>query len=126
MVDVTLYDYIKFYHGPFKTAFSKYTGFVLEKDEHILTAIESSHSHLMQYFQHKDADASIGQHNLSKAMGHLQRATLDCYKLLWVYLDQEIHELIVDPDKRLSCIKLKEEDLLQANCKKRGSGSETG
>jgi len=44
----------------------------------VLTEFESAFTHLMKYEMGQDPDV-----NLKKAKGHIFRATLDCYKMLW-------------------------------------------
>ena len=66
----------------------------------------------MQYFAFQGDEE--GLQNLMKAKGHLERATLDSYKLLWAHLDETISMLIVDPDRRLVGVNLKDEELLTA------------
>lgn len=67
----------------------------------------------MQHFN-PAIDGEIREANLEKAYNHLQRATLDCYKLCWLYMDEEIAGLIDNPNVRKFCVNMPEGELLSA------------
>jgi hypothetical protein len=50
--------------------------------------------------------------NIKKAMTHLERTTLDCYKLLWMHFEKDLKSLITDSEKRVLCVNMSEWELL--------------
>jgi hypothetical protein len=114
MVDEALDEYVSFYHFTFLPAYRKYIGCLLEKDERILTSTDDAHSLLMQYLHVTDTESSARQQHLSEAKSHLERATLDCYKLVCVYLAEKMEVFVSDADKRLFGINMPQADILNA------------
>jgi len=74
-------------------------GYFGEKPEQILIETENTLAHLAQYFNPK-LDSRIRESNLHKAYSHLVRVTLDCYKLLWWKINEDL--LIVYNDKDIN------------------------
>lgn len=104
-------EIVSFFHNEFIPAYSDLTGFIVNKPQEILISVEYAFSHLMQHFN-EDLEVEVRDKNLEKAYHHLQRATLDCYKLLWVYMNTNIARLIDDQNKRKFCVNMVEGDLL--------------
>ena len=114
MVDGALDEYVSFYQFTFLPAYRKYIGCLLEKDERILTSTDDAHSLLMQYLHDADAESVIRRQYLSEAKKHLERATLDSYKLVCVYLAEKMEEFVSDADTRLFGINMPQVDVLNA------------
>jgi len=106
-------EVVSFFNNEFIPAYSDLTGFIVNKPQEILIGIEYAFSHLMQHFN-EELGAESQDKNLEKAYHHLQRATLDCYKLLWVYMNTNIVQLIDNQNKRKFCVNMVEGDLLLA------------
>jgi hypothetical protein len=93
MPQTDIAEVVSFFNNEFIPAYSDLTGFIVNKPQEILIGIEYAFSHLMQHFNEELGTESQDK-NLEKAYHHLQRATLDCYKLLWVYMNTNIVQLI--------------------------------
>ena len=104
-------EIVSFFHNEFIPAYSDLTGFIVNKPQEVLISIEYAFSHLMQHFN-GDLEDELRDKNLEKAYHHLQRATLDCYKLLWVYMNTSIARLVDNQHKRKFCVNMVEGDLL--------------
>lgn len=65
----------------------------------------------MQYLS-PDLDTNAREQNLIKAKGHIERATLDCYKLLWLFVEGDLTSLMGDAEKRVLCVNMAESDLV--------------
>ncbi len=90
--------YRNFYFSSFLPAYADLTGYTLKKHDTVLFSIDSAHSHLMQYLS-PDLDLDVREQNLRKAQGHIERATLDCYKLLWLFVEEDLTSLMGDAEK---------------------------
>jgi hypothetical protein len=112
MTPLSIDEYREFYFSTFLPAYADLTGYTLQKHEVILYSIDSANSHLMQYLS-PEIGEDIRNQNLIKAKGHLERATLDCYKLLWLHLEEDLKSLITDSEKRVLCVNMDEGDLLK-------------
>lgn len=51
--------------------------------------------------------------NVEKAMGHLQRASLDTVKLLWLHYKDRVEFIINDEDMRTYCVNYSEKELFK-------------
>jgi len=112
MAQSTLIDsYREYYFSTFLPAYADLTGYTLMKHKEILYSIDSANSHLMKYLS-PELEPNIQDENIKKAMTHLERATLDCYKLLWMHFEKDLKSLISDSEKRVLCVNMSESDLL--------------
>lgn len=111
MTVLSIDSYREFYFSTFLPAYADLTGYTFEKHEVVLYSIDSANSHLMQYLS-PDIGANLQNQNLIKAKGHLERATLDCYKILWLHLEEDLKSLITDSEKRVLCVNMNESELL--------------
>lgn len=113
MREYTIDDLLLFYKTEFLPAYSDLVGYIADKPQEILLSIENILSHLLQY--HNTAlTEEQKRENITKAYNHLQRATLDCYKLLWVSLNKRIVQIENDKNFYKFCTKLSEEELLHS------------
>ena len=110
---ISITEVVSFFHDEFIPAYSDLTGFIVDKPQEILIGIEYAFSHLMQHFNEELGIESRNK-NLEKTYHHLQRATLDCYKLLWIHMDTNIAQLVDNQNKRKFCVNMMEGDLLLA------------
>ncbi len=113
MPPISITEVVSFFHDEFIPAYSDLTGFIVDKPQEILIGIEYAFSHLMQHFNEELGIESRNK-NLEKTYHHLQRATLDCYKLLWIHMDTNIAQLVDNQNKRKFCVNMMEGDLLLA------------
>ncbi|MCX6699330.1 MAG: hypothetical protein NTV68_05295 [Methanomicrobiales archaeon] len=103
--------FVLFYNNEFLPAYSDLVGYITAKPQEVLISLEHSFSHVMQY-NTVDLLEDTREENLKKAHHHLQRATLDCYKLFWVEMDRDLKSLVNDQYKRKFCVNMSEGDLL--------------
>lgn len=94
-------------YNRFKDAYADLVAYIQDKPLEILVEVENAFSHLMVALESPEAEEA--RVNLSKAVSHLQRATLDCYKLLWVRLGEDLESLLRDQKKRLA-LSVKEQE----------------
>jgi len=106
-------EFVLFYNNEFLPAYSDMVGFIVYKPEEVLISLEHSFSHILQYFTPGIAE-ELKRENLLKAKHHIQRATLDCYKIFWHAMDVYLVKLVDDHNKRKFCINMTEGDFLRA------------
>ncbi|CAD6492810.1 MAG: hypothetical protein CHKLHMKO_00349 [Candidatus Argoarchaeum ethanivorans] len=105
-------SFFQFYRVEFLPAYADLVSFVLKKPKQILTEIENTFSHVAQYFN-PTLNSEVKEENLKKAHDHLQRATLDCYKLLWTQMDKELKKIYFDDKARIFAINIREDVFLK-------------
>ena len=88
---LTVQEVVDYYHNFFVPAYADLVAFLSDKPVQVLVEIENYNSHLMRAMEDGSGDNVIAS-NLKKAKGHLQRGTLDCYKLLFVHISRQINE----------------------------------
>ncbi len=76
---MTLARYLSYYYDNFIPAYADAVASLGDKPAQLLVEQENTLAHLLAYLKDND-----DQENLKKAYGHLERATLDCYKIIWV------------------------------------------
>ena len=87
----TIQVVVDYYHNFFVPAYADLVAFLGDKPVQVLVEIENYNSHMMRAMEDGSADGVISS-NLKKAKGHLQRGTLDCYKLLFVHINRQINQ----------------------------------
>ncbi len=106
-------ELFEFYRFTFLPAYSDYVGFTVTKPTQVLNELENTLAHVAQY--HNPAlDSKIKQQNIRKAYGHLQRSTLDLYKLLLVGMQSDLKSVHLDDNKRAFALNTPEEDFLKS------------
>lgn len=81
---MTIKEIFEFYDEVFIPVYAEVVARRRTKPRQIAVEIENSFSHLATYFlSSSDEDK---ESNIRKSLGHLQRATLDCQKILWITL----------------------------------------
>ena len=96
--------FFEVYREYFIGAYSDIVVFTSEKPLMVLSEFESAFTHLMKYEMGQEPDA-----NLKKAKGHIFRAALDCYKMLW----KETHGIVSEIDLYRGAYEGKESELLE-------------
>jgi hypothetical protein len=81
---VTPEDLFEFYNEVFIPVYAEVVSRRREKPRQVAIEIENAFSHLSTYFSVSSLDEKTS--NIKKAIGHIQRATLDCQKILWITL----------------------------------------
>lgn len=76
----------EFYNKIFIPVYSEVVARRQEKPRQVAIEIENAFSHLATYFSTDSPEEK--ESNVLKAIGHIQRATLDCQKILWITLLQ--------------------------------------
>ena len=105
-------NFVQYYRETFVPAYSDVTSYLLAKPEEVLLGMEYISSHTIQYLD-TSKDDSIRKENLKKAFHHLERATLDCYKILWFRMQTDLTEILNDPEMRKFCVNSSESDFLK-------------
>lgn len=113
----------KYYNEIFIPIYAEVVARRQAKPRQVANEIENAFSHLATY--HSTTNDSEKSSNLSKAVGHIQRATLDCQKILWMTLMKDAvylskgdglleHATNVPLDKAIAQFKLIQEMGIQA------------
>jgi len=89
------------YENVFKPAYADLVSYIGRKPTNILVEMENALAHIFVSFDNSQSD-NVRKDNIRKACNHLVRATLDCYKLLWVQLNKDIDEIFKSNTKRLA------------------------
>ena len=107
----TFAPFYKCYSEIFIPAYSDLTGYLLYKPVPVLHSIENAFSHVMQCCN-PSLDDIVRQENIKKAYHHLERATLDCYKILFVEIDKKISPIADDSELRKFAVNAPEREFL--------------
>ena len=92
-------EVFEFYRTEFVPAYSDLVGYIGDKPQQTVIELENTFTHISQYFN-PILDIQDKNKNLEKAYDHLVRATLDCYKLLWVTMYEQLKAIEEDEAKR--------------------------
>ena len=92
-------EVFKFYRTEFVPAYSDLVGYIGDKPRQMVIELENTFVHISQYFN-PELGIQDKNKNLAKAYDHLVRATLDCYKLLWVTMHEQLKDIEKDESKR--------------------------
>ncbi len=88
-----------FYKGEFVPAYSDLVGYIGDKPQQVLIELENVLSHLSQLFN-PEVTPQKKSENPQKAYDHLFRVTLDCYKLLWIKMHDQLKRIEDDDSVR--------------------------
>jgi hypothetical protein len=100
-----------FYRNEFIPAYSDLVGYIGDKPLQILIELENAVSHISQVFN-PEATQQEKDKNIEKAYNHLLRVTLDCYKLLWVSIHDQLKIIEGDKSKRKFGLNMSESSFL--------------
>jgi hypothetical protein len=78
-------ELIDYYYLKFIPAYADAVASLGDKPVQLLVEQENTLAHLFAYLEDKNDEV-----NLKKAYGHLQRATLDCYKIIWIEYKEKL------------------------------------
>jgi hypothetical protein len=104
-------EVFKFYRTEFVPAYSDLVGYIGDKPQQMVIELENTFTHISQYFN-PILDIRDKDKNLEKAYDHLVRATLDCYKLLWVTMHEQLGGIEEDEGKRKLGLNISEAEFL--------------
>jgi len=82
-------DLLDYYYHKFIPAYADAVASLGDKPIQLLVEQENTLAHLMAHMADDTSDV-----NLKKACGHLERATLDCYKIIWVVYKEKLEFFI--------------------------------
>jgi len=92
-------ELFEFYKKEFIPAYSDLVGYIGDKPQQVLIELENVLSHLSQLFN-PEVTPEKKSVNLQKANDHLFRVTLDCYKLLWINIHDQLKRIEGDASVR--------------------------
>lgn len=92
-------EFFHVYKDFFLPSYSDLVAYLADKPSQILVEIENAFSHLAQTYN-ENISEKLQEENLNKATAHLQRISLDCYKLLWAEMKIEIDAIFKSHDMR--------------------------
>lgn len=87
--NVQFVKFVDFYLTTFRPIYADTIAFLADKPMQTLIEMENTFTHLMQSLVSDDL-SDVQVENINKAYNHLVRATLDCYKMMWVEMDNQI------------------------------------
>ncbi len=90
-----------FYRERFIPAYADLVGYVGGKPLQVSNELDNVLSHLAQCYNPNFDDAKKNE-NVDKALNHLTRVTLDCYKLLWVDINKILVTVAEDSKRGFS------------------------
>ncbi len=104
-------EVFEFYRTEFVPAYSDLVGYIGDKPCQMVIELENTFAHISQYFN-PELDIQDKDKNLAKAYDHLVRVTLDCYKLLWVNIHEELEVIEKDESIRKLGLNISETEFL--------------
>jgi hypothetical protein len=105
MTELELY---KFHEETFKPIYADLIAILGSKPEQIAFELEAALSHIAV----AKTNDELYEKNIEKAYGHLQRASLDAVKIMWLEYRQRAEKIILDPDMRAFASKASESELI--------------
>jgi hypothetical protein len=78
-------ELLDYYYQKFIPAYADAVASLGDKPVQLLVEQENTLAHLLAYLEDESDKA-----NLKKACGHLERATLDCYKIIWIEYKEKL------------------------------------
>ncbi|AGS39699.1 hypothetical protein [Cycloclasticus zancles] len=105
MKELELY---KFHEETFKPIYADLIAILGSKPEQIAFELEAALSHIAV----AKTNDELYEKNIEKAYGHLQRASLDAVKIMWLEYRQRSEKIILDPDMRAFASKASESELI--------------
>ncbi|MCX6672703.1 MAG: hypothetical protein NTY37_02870 [Methanothrix sp.] len=94
-----LCDLSEYYRDEFIPAYADAVVYLSAKPDETLLEIENILSHVFQILN-PEFDASKKAENIGKAKGHLERATLDCLKIIWGDIGELLRDINGDDNLR--------------------------
>jgi hypothetical protein len=78
-------ELVDYYYQKFIPAYADAVASLGDKPVQLLVEQENTLAHLIAYLENSSDEA-----NLKKASAHLERATLDCYKIIWIEYKEKL------------------------------------
>jgi len=103
----------KYYFDKFIPAYADAVAMLGDKPVQLLVEQENTLAHIMAHLSEDDDEK-----NLFRALAHLERATLDCYKIIWVESKQKLEYFIKLDNTNLAIAFNKNENELLDKIKK--------
>lgn len=106
---VGLCNLAKYYREEFIPAYADVVVYLSAKPDETLLEIENILSHVFQVLNPELIETKKIE-NIEKAKGHLERATLDCLKIIWGDIGEHIQHINEDDNLRRYCVNMSEND----------------
>lgn len=97
------------HQGVFKDIFADLVAVLGNKPSQVAFELEAVLHHLAV----ANTDETVREENLSRALGHLQRAALDSAKMLWIEFKNRTKKYVEEPDLRRFCSNAPEADFVR-------------
>lgn len=110
-VSLTLNDLFDYYRNVYVPAYADAVVCYGGKPQQILIETENTFAHLAQYFD-PNLDIDTQKSNLHKAYSHLVRVTLDCYKLVWLKVNEDLMKIYNNIDTDIYYINVSKEKFI--------------
>ena len=95
-------DVFNYYSNEFLPVYARAVAELQDKPVQITVEIENAFSHLSVASIHeRDGNIQKQIEHLKKSLGHIERATLDAYKFIWISLLKKL--ILIQP---FSCMKI--------------------
>lgn len=104
-----LLDLFKYYREEFIPAYADLAVYLGAKPDETLLEIENILSHVARCFDPAQ-DEITKLKNVEKAKRHLERATLDCVKIIWVDISETLDSVNNDETLRRYCVNMPEHE----------------
>jgi hypothetical protein len=111
-LDKSLCKLSKFYRDNFIPAYADVIVITNYKPEEILLEIENILSHFIQILN-PGIDSVQKSENINRARGHIERATLDCLKIVWTEQSMNLSKINSDDLARRYCINMPEHEFVR-------------
>lgn len=89
---MSLANFLCFHKEAYLPIYSDLVGYLGDKPRQVLVEIENIFTHFVRYSDQREEDGAR-EENLKRAYNHLVRVTIDCYKILWVEIKNDMVEL---------------------------------
>ncbi len=100
------------YRAEFIPVYADVIAFLDDKPDETLYEIEQMLSHIDKVFDFM-LDEETRLKNVDKAVGHLERAILDCLKILWIEIKIKVNLIYNDGSRRKYCVNMSEREFTQ-------------
>ena len=102
-------DVYRLFDGLFKKIYGDLVAVTATKPTQVIFEIEAAFSHIVVANLYPDQR----DQNIGKAIGHIQRATFDSAKILWLEYKQRLDNVASDSDIRKFCVNCPESDFVK-------------
>ncbi len=101
----------EFYRSECISAYADAVAHFGRKPQQVLVEFENALGHVFQFYNPHLTETQR-EENILKARNHLTRLTLDCYKLIWVGINDELAPIYKDNERLFSCIDISPDDFI--------------